>query len=348
MLNDARARLVRLVTFLGGIYFFLYFLLPGAVLERIGVTIPVNESISVGFVVVGAMAVGLGVINLLRAHGGAILFRRAGWGNSIVLISGMSAMLAVTGAQWICGLQASYQLRAVRIIGDFAAAIIADASAPIPPPGLLPLPQRVKALLRYSETQLQPLAAVPPLYEGDPVGAKLQQVLRTEVEALIAAATRVRAAQVTVLDPSARVVLEEFAAAAARLSSSYAALQQHQQGFTLVQRLYDLLYMGLFNHLGSAMFALLGVYIAAAAYRAFRVRSFESALMMGAAVLVMLGQISFGAQISEHLPAVRQWLLEVPNSAAFRAIRLGSAVAGLMLAIRMWLSIESKSFGGRK
>jgi hypothetical protein len=44
------------------------------------------------------------------------------------------------------------------------------------------------------------------------------------------------------------------------------------------------------------------------------------------------------------LPAVRQWLMEVPNSAAFRAIKIGSAVAGLVMAFRMWLSIESESF----
>jgi hypothetical protein len=70
--------------------------------------------------------------------------------------------------------------------------------------------------------------------------------------------------------------------------------------------------------------------------------------MMAAALVVMLGQISLGHLISDELPAARQWLLEVPNAAAFRAIRLGAAVAGLMLAIRMWLSIEPKSFSGGK
>jgi hypothetical protein len=73
--------------------------------------------------------------------------------------------------------------------------------------------------------------------------------------------------------------------------------------------------------------------------------------MMTAAVIVMLGQISFGRLVYEDMPAIRQWLLEVPNSAAFRAIRLGAGVAGLLLAIRMWLSIESSpgsTRGGKK
>jgi hypothetical protein len=34
----------------------------------------------------------------------------------------------------------------------------------------------------------------------------------------------------------------------------------------------------------------------------------------------------------------------VPNSAAFRAIEIGSAVAALVMAFRMWLSIESEGF----
>ena len=92
------------------------------------------------------------------------------------------------------------------------------------------------------------------------------------------------------------------------------------------------------------MFALLAFYVASAAYRAFRIRSLESALMMLAAILVMLGQIPFGLWISDDLPLVRLWLLEVPNSAAFRAIAIGSGVAGLIMAFRMWLSLEADKY----
>ena len=70
--------------------------------------------------------------------------------------------------------------------------------------------------------------------------------------------------------------------------------------------------------------------------------------MMIAAILVMLGQISFYEYISDDLPAIRQWLLEVPNTAAFRAIKIRAMIAGLVMAFRMWFSIESESFSSRK
>ena len=100
--------------------------------------------------------------------------------------------------------------------------------------------------------------------------------------------------------------------------------------------------------LGSAMFSLLGAYIAAAAYRAFRIKTWESSLMMFAALVVMLGQISYGSLLYHDMPLVRGWLLEVPNSAVSRAITIGSTVAGFVLALRMWFSIESDSFSKKK
>ncbi|MCB0336208.1 MAG: hypothetical protein KDD62_07875, partial [Bdellovibrionales bacterium] len=120
-----------------------------------------------------------------------------------------------------------------------------------------------------------------------------------------------------------------------------------EYGFSTLSNLWRLMFDGLFVSLSTAMFSLLGVYIASAAYRAFRIRSFEAVLMMTAAVLVMLGQIPFGVYIYSGMPEIRDWILRVPNSAAFRAITIGTGIAGLVMAFRMWFSIES-DFGSEE
>jgi len=112
---------------------------------------------------------------------------------------------------------------------------------------------------------------------------------------------------------------------------------------------------GLFPGLSSAMFSLLAFYVATAAYRAFRIKSGEAALLMFSALLVMLGQIPHGVvffdAIFSHGPFrdvsivdIRMWILKKLNVGAFRAISLGFGVAGLAMATRMWLSMGMGSF----
>ena len=56
----------------------------------------------------------------------------------------------------------------------------------------------------------------------------------------------------------------------------------------------------------------------------------------------MLGQIPFGISLYEDMPVIRVWILQNPNSSAFRAIKIGGSIAGLVMAFRMWLSLESE------
>ena len=50
----------------------------------------------------------------------------------------------------------------------------------------------------------------------------------------------------------------------------------------------------------------------------------------------------------EHLPTVRNWMLSRVSTPAFRGIGFGAAIAGLAMAVRMWLSLDrATARGGR-
>ncbi len=353
-----RTRIIRTATFLGGLYFFLYFVCPDATIEALGLK-EGNEPISNGFIVIGAMAVGLGLFNLVAKHGTQLIFKRQGWPFSLALLLGLSSMLVVTTGQWIQGLRTSREIRAAQVIGEFATRIVDDAQGfaekgsagvkSIGVDGKIPsLKIRVGALQQYTETQIARVTNQASDMHHTWSNQTLLAELHQSAGELNFAVSALGTISGETLGAADEQTLKTFSQAAAKFSSLYSLVMRKESGRGLIQRLYDLLYQGVFIQLGSAMFALLGVYIAAAAYRAFRIRTLESALMMTAALIVMLGQIAFGKHLYEGMPALRQWLLEVPNSAAFRAIRLGAGVAGLMLAIRMWLSIESTSSSSRK
>lgn len=338
-----RTRLIKLVTFLGGSYFFLEFVLPDTVF---GMKIDAyHDQISNGFITVGAMAAGLGLINLLMQHGSRIVFRRKEWVYSAALLTGLAVMIVVTYNDWSGTRRVADEVAEITRLADFAERIRSDREQQVQ--GVLPVAERNRALREAAERVLARLEGEIQGFDPDHLGAgSIDHGLAQGYLAEAAAgAGAVRAALEKVPATNADVTANTATAKALRgVADSWRNLRNLEYEHSTPKHVYRLLFEGLFVSLGSAMFSLLGFYIAAAAYRAFRVRSAESSLMMIAAVLVMLGQIPFGVWIWSGLPDVRLWLLEVPNSAAFRAITIGAGVAGLVMAFRMWFSIESESF----
>lgn len=123
----------------------------------------------------------------------------------------------------------------------------------------------------------------------------------------------------------------------------------HPDSRTWGTRAYDLLFYGLLQPLGSSMFSLLAAYLVSAAYRAFRVRTFEGGLLAASATLIMLGQVPVGNWLTQHLPPYLQipkvmaWVLFVNNTAVVRAVNFGIFVGALATALRVWLSMDRAS-----
>lgn len=110
-------------------------------------------------------------------------------------------------------------------------------------------------------------------------------------------------------------------------------------------RVFKWFYNYVFDPCNSTMFALLAFFIASAAFRAFRARNVESALLLGSAILVMLGLIPIGRAITPVFPEVASWLVDVPNNAGRRAIMMGAALGAIATGLRVILGLERAHLG---
>lgn len=121
------------------------------------------------------------------------------------------------------------------------------------------------------------------------------------------------------------------------------------------------IYNNLFAAMNATMYALLAFFIASAAFRAFRIRTFEAGLLAAAALIVMLGRVPLGdvvlRPLTDHawvpewlreapLGVVQQWIMEVPQNAAKRAILIGAAMGVMATGLRVILGIERTYLGG--
>lgn len=112
------------------------------------------------------------------------------------------------------------------------------------------------------------------------------------------------------------------------------------------------IYDQVYSSMSSAMFALLAFFIASAAFRAFRIRTTEAALLAMAALIVMMGRVPLGAVLTAGLPrelrveTLAQWILDVPQNAANRAILIGAALGVMATGLRVILGIERSYLSG--
>ena len=136
--------------------------------------------------------------------------------------------------------------------------------------------------------------------------------------------------------------------------------------------------------LEATMFSLLAFYIASAAFRAFRARSFEATALLISGCIVMIGRVPLGEQLVlmpkalqmglfEHfavpvynmlhlavpdqaelakrladfnIGSISSWILNNPNNAAQRGILLGVILSQIAISLRIIFGIERTYMGG--
>jgi hypothetical protein len=112
------------------------------------------------------------------------------------------------------------------------------------------------------------------------------------------------------------------------------------------------MYNRLYSPMSATMFALLAFFIASAAFRAFRIRTFEAGLLAAAALIVMIGRVPIGDWLTGFLPpnmrlsVIQEWIMDGPQNAAKRAILIGAALGVMATGLRVILGLERSYLSG--
>jgi hypothetical protein len=92
--------------------------------------------------------------------------------------------------------------------------------------------------------------------------------------------------------------------------------------------------------LEATLFALLALFIATAAFRAFRVRNMETFFFVLFALIVLLGQAPVSIYLWPEFPVIKDWILNVPTLAGVRGILLGVALGVIATGLRVLIGAD--------
>ncbi|MBX3119112.1 MAG: hypothetical protein KF784_08610 [Fimbriimonadaceae bacterium] len=120
----------------------------------------------------------------------------------------------------------------------------------------------------------------------------------------------------------------------------------------------DFLFDGMLQEMEAGMFSIIAFFILSAAYRAFRIRSIESTILLAAALLMILSLLgalvmgidnginsATGGDVNNFLnnlklSALSGWVRDNIQTPSIRAMDFGIGLGTLAMGLRLWLSLE--------
>ncbi len=92
--------------------------------------------------------------------------------------------------------------------------------------------------------------------------------------------------------------------------------------------------------LGATFYSLLAFYIVSAAYRAFRAKTRDAAILLVASVIVLLGRAPLGEAIYPGFGVATKWIMDIPNTSAMRAVTFGATLGSIITGVRLFFGLE--------
>ncbi len=109
--------------------------------------------------------------------------------------------------------------------------------------------------------------------------------------------------------------------------------------------LYDWIFSNPYVSLDATFYAMTGFYIFSAAYRAFRARNIDAALLLMAGCIVLLTNAPIGEVIWNQIPIVGRWFLDYGQVPAMRTFMMVGAFGLLAYGLRALLGREKGYYG---
>lgn len=109
---------------------------------------------------------------------------------------------------------------------------------------------------------------------------------------------------------------------------------------------YDWTFKNVYVALSTTLYAITGFYIFSAAYRAFRARSIEAAILIVSGVLILLRNAPIGEVIWKGFPILGEWVLMKGQVGGMRTLTFVAAVGLVVYGIRTLLGMERGYYGG--
>jgi hypothetical protein len=105
------------------------------------------------------------------------------------------------------------------------------------------------------------------------------------------------------------------------------------------------IYNTIYGPLTATTYALLAFWVCSAAYRAFKIKTLESGILVICGILVFFGVTPLSAVISPFFPAANTFISNVINVAGRRGLGIGIGIGILAFGIQIILGLERSWMG---